>query len=558
MEIAKPLTQDQLHRARRRKREQDLANSVDNLRQEVDALVYRRVLVLEQQARSVLGTNSSLMRLVEAYCNRFRNGYEGSLVQWSPIQQTPRCSIPPVSRSDQETFLDHTLEFNAKFGRTYVVSGPNGFIDQWRRFTASFGRVRKEDHEAEISGPPHDPIIAVYSTIHGRITPRTFDIVFPFMIHEREPLMRKLIGCDVAFHTIERFRFSPDGRIRELCVEIDYVAGFLGAGASVVEVAELMRGSVLTVDSSFRVEEDIEAETIDVFSPTATQSPFSCSPSPKPTAKVRPAAKAKRTATRRRLASNRARCQKYRSRQKSIQHELKQSVMALQDHVMILTQARDFIKDSGIRAKHASLEAPILQLVYQYLTMFQFGARAASENNQSIGQKRPLVTETTSSSELLRTTAFVKEVLSPSGLPDRLSSFPHILPSWKAYTAAFTSFQGEILGLDFCGSHEEPTVQMRAQIHVQVSRKTFSELSPSLNDSDPLIQRLEGVRITFPLLVRAQFAPAANADLKIMALSRVTQEIGHIEGFMDAGVGVLDIVRLMQSMSIGATCEPVQ
>lgn len=557
-ELAQPLTRDQIYRGRRRKREQDLTESVDDLRHEVDALVHRRVLLLEQQARSVLGTNSALMRLVEAYCTRFRNGYEGSLVQWSPVQAAP-VSQSSASRSEQETFLDHTLESNASFGRTYVVSGPDGFIDQWRRFTASFGRVRKEDHGAEISGPAHDPTVAVYSTIHGRITPRTFDFVFPFMIHAREPLMRKLIGCDVAFRTIERFRFSPDGRIRELCVEIDYVAGFMGAGASVLEVAELMRGSVLTVDSSFRVEEDIDAETLDVSSPTATLSPLSCLASPKIATKARSAtrtaaAKAKRRTTGRRLAGNRARCQKYRSHQKSTQHELMQSVLALQDHVAILTRARDFVKLCGISAQHLSLEAPILQLVYQYLAMFQFGARAAAESNQSVGKKRPLATESMSSSELLRTSAFVKEVLGPSGLPDRLTSLPLILPSWEAYTAAFTSFQGEILGLDFCHSHEEPAVQLRAQFHVQVSRKTFSELSPSLKDSDPLIQRLEGARITFPLLVYAQFAPATNPGSEIMTLSHVTQEIGHIEGFMDAGVAVLDIVRLMQSMSIGTRC----
>lgn len=165
--------------------------------------------------------------------------------------QTVEPRTSPAARlhvRHQENFMRQVMDPQAHTGRT---QGPVSSMNQWRLYRAAHASFVGEIGALAVVGPNETPTIILKSKYRVRISRATFAIMFPSAMTNRS-LMQRLLHKKVVYNCVSRVRFTHEGRSRYKVVDVGMVEGFVAAGCSLKDIAELLRSSALSVECTIQ------------------------------------------------------------------------------------------------------------------------------------------------------------------------------------------------------------------------------------------------------------------------------------------------------------------
>jgi hypothetical protein len=245
-------------RERRLKHTGELEVEIYRLRAHIAELESVRDLWQNTQLHAAKTSDTgSLVRLVHEYLTLFRFGFRFPVVKDSShSQQRPSLVSPEVVQAKicyQEHFLRRVMAHDARVGESI---GPEASISNWNGYTLAHGNQRIDVHHVSAIGSGDHLVTEAHVTFHGKITETTFRVLYPRALH-RHDLQAIFLHRDVAFRAVFRHEFTPDGQIQYEGADIAFVDGLLATGASLPDVMELLRLSIMTPANTIaeRIEE---------------------------------------------------------------------------------------------------------------------------------------------------------------------------------------------------------------------------------------------------------------------------------------------------------------
>ncbi|CEG42114.1 uncharacterized protein PHALS_12417 [Plasmopara halstedii] len=255
------------YRARRKKYEDDLVDFVNSLHQEVADLDFLCNIRANKALHSRNSLDGSLVRLVSEYFALFERGMPSiySLGQKRPallMSESIDSSNDSFERK-QLSFLECAMDATMQFGDT---SGTEALIDQWRRYTSYHASINVVVVGVQVSGEEDNPLVTVRSDLHVVFSQATFKNVFPYAAGNKE-LESKFIGREIVYNGVNRFQFSPTGRISVYDSNVSFVESLVQAGATVSDIVLMMQQARIvdecklgdTDASNTRVQQPVQA-----------------------------------------------------------------------------------------------------------------------------------------------------------------------------------------------------------------------------------------------------------------------------------------------------------
>lgn len=484
------------YRVRQRDHEASLSQAIARLREELDALVRTRFLLLQTSVVSRNSAHGSLATFMRNHYRVLRHGFPDLFKARSLYTR----------QSEQEIYISQALDPDIAVGNGM---GATAYMAQWRQFQRSFANINNEPRSITVVGPDHDPTVVVGSLLTARITENTFQCFFAYLGYKTD-LMHKLVGREIVLPVTARFNFTPDGRIRKMESELDFVSAFANAGASVADLARLFQNSVLTLGYG-NVMETPPAEAAVVMATSAVIN------------------------TPRAIGSKRSRTREY-------EQTLVAQIDALKRQIGLLVRKQSLLEQQTLITRGTSAGS-LMKLVQYYLTLVKFGITSNSEAARSNTQ---LSAEwSIQQARNQRFKAFLHQMLAPNATTGGLTGAEQLFAAWRALTLALEDFWIEILALSIAGPDQDPIVSAKAQYHAVVCRDTFRVLFPSVPLDSPLVTRFLGVRVTIPVGCSFQFTP----DGRIL---RTTVDFGLVEAFVNAGASIREVAHMMEHTVITA------
>ncbi|TMW67654.1 hypothetical protein Poli38472_011274 [Pythium oligandrum] len=128
----------------------------------------------------------------------------------------------------------------------------------WKRLFCSGGsspspneEVRVAIEYVDISGSEDDPCVEIHAQFHFLTHPMMLVRAFPGAESNSE-LMKIFGRKQLVIPVVSRFQFTPEGKIRFEDVNANIIAGYMNAGVSLDDIADLMRYSVISAKSTMQ------------------------------------------------------------------------------------------------------------------------------------------------------------------------------------------------------------------------------------------------------------------------------------------------------------------
>jgi hypothetical protein len=237
------------YRARMHQLVQDLSLDVASLKRTVAELDARRSLLEVHRLQLRQDPHGSLGKLVHKYF---------TLLEESMASLPPPASTAFLAHDDavarelelqsciQARFLRHIMDPEVVAGD---LVGPLAVLDQWRRYQSTHAAFRAHVIGIETCGDEDEPVVTLHARATGKITGATLYTLFPHaaVCHSRaDGIRQRLLNKQVSYTIQNRYLFGDDGRIRAEIVSIDFVKGLVDAGATLADVAFLMKDAAIS------------------------------------------------------------------------------------------------------------------------------------------------------------------------------------------------------------------------------------------------------------------------------------------------------------------------
>ncbi|TMW57816.1 hypothetical protein Poli38472_014419 [Pythium oligandrum] len=210
-------------RAKRKKYEQELSVTVEQLRREVAELDMRRNIWQEKLVHMRDNHSGAMIKLVRELYFVLQHGIadeEERAKSKFQMDYIRRVVHPEVQNGD--------------------VFGIDMVIDGWKRFTKSHSGFFIEVGEHSIAGPEEDPTVLLRSKLHGRFNSETFPILFPIAASD-ESLVARCLNRPVTYECLSHFRFTSEGQICYYQGDVFFAEGLLEVTGSLRDVEKMMR-----------------------------------------------------------------------------------------------------------------------------------------------------------------------------------------------------------------------------------------------------------------------------------------------------------------------------
>lgn len=493
-----------LYRSRQRQHETDLARAVTGLRNELAALAQTRAQLLQKAESKRHASNTALTQLVREFHRLFRHG----LQQESGSRFYARLS-------EQEIFLRHAIDPAVRIGSAVGIPALKEYV---HHFTRSFGSLESKIETIETTGPEDDPTIVVHTVVQARIALQTFDFMFP-VLPSKHQYIERFVNKTVCFVGTSRYQFSPEGRIRSIVHDADFVRAFVDAGASAADIAELMQHIVVEPSQRWQSQSGNEQE--------AMKTPIITAPGAAIPKALRP------------KMPNSVRGKRYRAQRQRFEANLLAEVDALRHYVSSLRQTRSQLSQEVPATRRRML----VEIIRRNFELFEYGLAPAKGDDSTAQLDNRSLENGAIESRLSRSKqceAFLRETIARDGAIGDVVGAESVMAGWRTYTSAFSYLHVTVQSITIAGPENDPIVRAQATFEVVVSVDTFRVLFPLLPQDDPIVGKFMGMTLHVPLVAHFQF----NSDEQI---AHSTHELSHAEAFIAAGATVEEVSRLMQS-----------
>lgn len=234
-------------RQRQREYERVLLDRIGTLKSHIAQLEWKRSAADEQALVTRNPSTRPLVKLVQTYFTLFKFGLTSNGTRGSSSSQRWSDDDEAARNQRCEAFLRQELAPN---GTTGNLVGVDQTLAAWRAITAALTNLRIEIESLSVSGPEQDPVISMQAKYHATISLDTFRVMFPSITQEN-PIVAKLEGAAIVVSVAFKFQFTAAGQFLQTSVDMRLMEALMNAGATILEVAELMQNSVITPESTF-------------------------------------------------------------------------------------------------------------------------------------------------------------------------------------------------------------------------------------------------------------------------------------------------------------------
>lgn len=230
-------------RAKRKKYESEVQQSVDSLRREVAELTMRHNIWQEKLVHLRTNLSGSLAKLVREYYLVFQHGL--ALSDPSPSSSSTSSSSTSSSSYMENPKTKYQLDFLRQAMDPEVQVGDEvgipALVEQWRVYTMAHASLFVQVGDVTMLGSDEDPVLLLCSKVHVQYSRATFEIMFPGALAHAPALVDKFMGKHVVYDCVTYFRFTSEGRICFYDHDMGLVEGLLRVADSISDVLALMK-----------------------------------------------------------------------------------------------------------------------------------------------------------------------------------------------------------------------------------------------------------------------------------------------------------------------------
>lgn len=247
-----------------------------------------------------------------------------------------------------------------------------------------------------------------------------------------------------------------------------------------------------------------------------------------PTVPTSAANKKKRT----RRMTNSERGKLYRSRRKTYIEQLEQEVDELRQEVQDM-QTHGRIPTAVIQ-RMPPVGSAHLRTIREYFSLFEFGVPVLSQSGN-------LPTESLLRSS--RQATFLNQLADPKMAFGGRQGVHLLLQQWERYSMYHSSLRYELKQLKSMVPEPDPVVFASAVLYVRLTRRTIECVFPHILWNEPLVQRLIGMELEYPVVNTFYFNPEGK-------VGRYEIEVDFLTGLMKLLGNLYEPVQLIEQALI--------
>ncbi|KAF4030096.1 hypothetical protein GN244_ATG18135 [Phytophthora infestans] len=239
-----------------------------------------------------------------------------------------------------------------------------------------------------------------------------------------------------------------------------------------------------------------------------------------------------------RRLSNSERGKLYRSRWKNYVQTLEEQVEELKKEVDQLSlHGRSLQQQTATKwpLTRQPIGGSFATVVNEYFSLFKYGVPVAEQDLMNVPQDQLVLSS--------RQIGFLNGLMHPNVVFGSSYGVRELLDQWQKYSLYHAGLKYEVKNLQIMAAEPNPVVLAPATLHVRFTRRTIEKIFPHVLWNEPLVQRLIGKQLEYPVGNTFYFGD----DNKI---HRYDTYVDFVAAFVSVLGNVEDTMAMMESALI--------